>query len=112
MSSLNDLMKSFGDTNTKHISRGRIDIRNNRKQSQMYLDKNLIAMVDSDGELFIDNHKQFTKPILTCLNSLPGVNIETRGIDWVLNGMVWDGSLKRVREYKETVANNGVNEHE
>lgn len=107
MSTLQQQIKdNFGNMDVPEYQNDMIHIINKvnlygNDQSWLYYCLLDIAKINTDGELFITNRYRFTTPIRECLNSLPGVNIEVKGIDWILNGVVWDGNFKRVPEYKQ-----------
>ena len=97
------IMSLFGDKDTKHLKHGRITVVNTDEQSGVYVDHNRVAFTTKDGDLYIDNNNDFSQFMRTTLNCLPGVDIQTNGIAWYLNGVEWNGHTKLIGEYDKLI---------
>jgi hypothetical protein len=61
-----------------------------------HLHGNVIAEITNNGELYICSQGWNTVTTKERLNGLPGVHIQQKDFQWLLNGEPWNGSLIRI----------------
>jgi hypothetical protein len=91
------MRKITKDTTEAFYNRKLLTISNTKAEyGRLYLHGNLIAELDSKGNLFINACGWLTNTTKERLNGLKGVSIVQRKGAWFLNGSAWNGGSTKI----------------